>query len=70
MGISDQFKDKAKELQNRAKEAMDERNDDRSRGGDQGDGNKRDDMVKRGKEQGRKAADRAKQMRDERRDDG
>ncbi|WP_168220760.1 hypothetical protein [Streptomyces sp. RFCAC02] len=46
------FSDKAKDLQKRAKETMNDKE-------------KRDEMMRRGKEQGKKTMDRAKQKRDE-----
>ncbi|WP_234347488.1 hypothetical protein [Streptomyces specialis] len=55
--MADQFREKAQELQERAREAMNGKGDQKERG------QSRDDMKQRGKEAGRKAMDRAKQRR-------
>jgi hypothetical protein len=54
MGISDQFKDKAQQLQQRAKEAKGKKDGQ----GESGSKQKRDDMVDRGKDAARKAQER------------
>jgi hypothetical protein len=56
MGISDQFKDKAQQLQQRAKEAKGKKDGQ----GESGSKQKRDDMVDRGKDAARKAQERMK----------
>ncbi|WP_067226673.1 hypothetical protein [Streptomyces sp. NBRC 109706] len=63
MGISDQFKDKAHELQERAKDAMGNKDESKDRQDKQQrtDDKKEGGMMDKGKDAAQKAADRAKQ---------
>ncbi|KAB8164316.1 hypothetical protein FH609_014045 [Streptomyces sp. 3MP-14] len=57
MGISDQFKDKAHELQERAKDAMGNKEQSKDRKDDKEGGG----LMDKGRDAAQKAADRAKQ---------
>ncbi|WP_326597227.1 hypothetical protein [Streptomyces sp. NBC_01803] len=56
--MADQFREKAQELQERARDAMSNKGDQKEKG------QSPDEMKKRGKEAGQKAMDRAKQRRE------